>query len=153
MNTKEFSCLTSSSPKTQDLIRLFSAMLPLVPDLPVFFDHVCLFLASPSHRFVLPPAPTSNCQCSGIASGLLFPTFERLIVWQTTSLDSWCMDDFPDCPDHTIDEMVYTKARLEHALRAFRKEAAHRRKGLDALHLEEYLQPIVTSIRGRESAS
>lgn len=147
MNTKEFSCLTSSSPKTQDLIRLFSAMLPLVPDLPVFFDHVCLFLASPRHRFVLPPAPTSNCQCSGIASGLLFPTFERLIVWQTTSLDSWCMDDFPDCPDHTIDEMVYTKARLEHALRAFRKEATHRRKGLDALHLEEYLQPSRWSLR------
>lgn len=51
------------------------------------------------------------------------------------------MDPYPDCPDHSADEMVYTKARLEHALRVFREASSYlRNKGLPSENLERHLR-------------
>lgn len=48
---------------------------------------------------------------------------------------------FPNCPNHPADEMVYTKARLEHALKVFRQTAPHRgRRGLSDAHLGWYME-------------
>lgn len=51
------------------------------------------------------------------------------------------MDPYPGCPSHSADEMVYTKARLEHALRAFRETSSYlRKKGLPSENLERHLR-------------
>ncbi|KAK5102419.1 hypothetical protein LTR70_000205 [Exophiala xenobiotica] len=51
------------------------------------------------------------------------------------------MDPYIDCPNHPADEMVYTKARLEHALRVFRETSSYlRTKGFPSEHLERHLR-------------
>lgn len=51
------------------------------------------------------------------------------------------MDLYLDCPDHPADEMVYTKARLGHALRVFRETSSYlNKKGLPSENLERHLR-------------